>query len=135
MKKFILLNFVIPVQNNNKKLVGLQLKKFYVNIDNISHFEEVNIPYPQKTDKDDYYPFYENLRDNECQKDPDIWETDTTLKIQFEDLHSHFDKCISEFKDLGFIKGIRIHFKSGVNPIYKENKPVYAMDSATSFNF
>ena len=134
MKTFMPLSFVIPIQDEYEKLVGLKLKHIYVNIDNISHFEEVDIPYPQKTNEDNYYPFYDNIQNQEFLKDSEIWETPTTLKVPFENLHLHFDKCICGFKDLAFIKGVLIHFKSGVNPVYKDNKPVYAMNLATDFN-
>ncbi|HDX1088251.1 TPA: hypothetical protein RNX31_002152 [Pasteurella multocida] len=136
MKKFIPLIFVIPTLEENKKLVGLRLKHIYVNVDNISHFEEVHIPYPQKTDDDDnYYAFHNNVRDRELLNNSEIWDTSTlAFNVSFERLHLHSDKCISGFDNLGFMKGVRIHFKSGVNPVYKENNPVYAMNAISDFN-
>ncbi|OBX47008.1 hypothetical protein [Haemophilus haemolyticus] len=131
MTKFVELDVVIPVLSNNQKLVGIRRKTIFVNVDNISYFEPIQVAYPQKVDKQNmYYEFYKNIIDRKILEDANLCDLNnySELQIEFERMPLYTDQFMRGVSDLGFTKGCIIYFKSGLNPLGYD-KPVYAITS------
>ena len=131
MTKFIELELVIPVISSGN-LVGVELRKIFVNADNISHFQSIQVMYPQKISEENLYYFHENIStDKEVLEKSKIWDN-TVLglreSVRFENLYRYHKECISLFNNMSFKSGSLIHFKSGVSPL-DNDKPVYAITS------
>lgn len=130
MTKFVELDVVIPVLSNNQKLVGIRRKTIFVNADNISYFEPIQVAYPQKVDKNMYYAFYENIIDRKILENANLCDPNnySELQIEFESMPLYTNQFISGVRDLGFTKGCIVYFKSGLNPLGYD-KFVYAITS------
>lgn len=134
MTKFVELDVVIPVLSNNQKLVGIRRKTMFVNADNISYFEPIQVAYPhypQKVDKQNmYYEFYQNIIDRKILEDANLCDLNnySELQIEFERMPLYTDQFMRGVRGLGFKKGCIIYFKSGLNPLGYD-KPVYAITS------
>ena len=131
MTKFVELDVVIPVLSNNQKLVGIRRKTIFINADNISHFEPIQVAYPQKVDKQNmYYEFYRNIIDRKILENANLCDPNnySELQIKFENMPLYADQFIRGVRDLGFTKGCIVYFKSGLNPLGYD-KSVYAITS------
>ncbi len=124
MTKFIELDIVVPIKDN-QKLVGMQRKTVVVNADNISYFEPIEIAYPVRKN---YYEFYKHISDRKILEDQYFWQKDksTQLGIKFENILNHKDVFMSAFEGLDFISGFKIYFKSGLSP-QDNDEPVYTI--------
>ena len=131
MTKFVELDVVIPVLSNNQKLVGIRRKTIFVNADNISYFEPIQVAYPQKVDEQNmYYAFYENIIDRKILENANLCDPNnySELQIEFKSMPLYTDKFMSGVRGLGFTKGCIVYFKSGLNPLGYD-KSVYAITS------
>lgn len=124
MPKFIELDIVIPV-GKDEELVAMQRKTVFVNADNILYFEPIEIAYPVR---ENYYDFYTHISDRKILEDKYFWRQDkpSVLGIKFENIPNHKDVFMSAFKELNFISGFRVYFKSGLSP-QDNDKPVYTI--------
>ena len=125
MAEFIELDIVVPIVEGNGKLVAMQRKSVFVNADNISYFEPIEIAHPVKKN---YYEFYKHISDREILADQYFWQQDefTVLDIKFESIPNHKSVFMSAFKELDFISGFKIYFKSGLSP-RNNDEPVYTI--------
>lgn len=125
MAEFIELDIVVPIVEGNGKLVAMQRKTVFVNPDNISYFEPIEIAHPVSKN---YYEFYKHISDREILVDQSFWKQDkfTVLDIKFESIPNHKSVFISAFEELDFISGFKIYFKSGLSP-QNNDEPVYTI--------